>query len=54
MLPAPGIHADLAAPAALSATHEHRPPPNVEIVVGQRERLLDAQATAPQHNDDRA
>jgi len=54
MLPAPRIHPDLPAPAALPAAHEQRPSTRVEVVLGQREGLLDAQATAPQHNDDRA
>jgi hypothetical protein len=34
--------------------HEDRSAPHVEIVLGERERLLDTQPGAPQNDDDRA
>jgi hypothetical protein len=35
------------------AAHQQRPPLLVEVVLGERERLLDAQTGAPQHHDHR-
>ena len=54
LLPAPGVHPDLAAPAALAVAHEQRAAPRIEVVFAERERLLDAQASAPEHDDQRA
>jgi hypothetical protein len=52
-LPSPVIHADLAAATALAAAHQHRASPLVEVRFAERERLVDAQARAPQHDDER-
>jgi hypothetical protein len=54
LVPAPRVHADLAASTALAVTHQQRPPPRVQVAFGQRERLLDAKAAAPEHHDQRA
>jgi len=54
VLPAPLVHPDLAAAAALPAADQDRSAPRVEVVVGERERLLDAQSGAPKHDDRRA
>jgi hypothetical protein len=53
VLPAPPVHADLAALAALAAANEHRAGRAVGIVFGGRQRLADAQASPPQHDDER-
>jgi hypothetical protein len=53
-LPAPAVHPDLAASATLAVKDEQRPATLVEIGLGRRERLLDAQADAPEHDDERA
>src|SRR4051795_485803 len=50
-VPAPRVHADRAATAALAATHEQRAAPVIEIGFGQRERFLYAQAGAPEDDD---
>jgi len=49
----PGVHADLAPTATLAAAHEQRPPPRIEVALAQRERLLNAQPAAPEHDDQR-
>jgi hypothetical protein len=54
LLPAPLVHADLATTPALAVTHQQRPTPLVEVVLGERERLLDAQPGTPQHQDHRS
>jgi hypothetical protein len=54
LLPAPLVHPDLAPPAALAAANHDRPAPLVEVMLGERERLLDAQPSAPEHDDHRA
>jgi hypothetical protein len=51
LLPAPGVHPDLAAPSALSVPHQQRPAAVVEVVVAERERFLNAQPATPEHND---
>jgi len=51
LLPAPGVHADLAAPTALAATDEQGATAPIEIALGKGERFLDAQASSPQHHD---
>ena len=51
LLPAPGVHADLAAPTALAVAHEQRAAPWVEVAFAQRQRLGDAQAAAPEDDD---
>jgi hypothetical protein len=51
---APLVHADRAAAAALAVAHEDRADAWVEVVLGEGERLLDAQAGAPQHHDHRS
>jgi hypothetical protein len=42
LFPAPVVHADLAPAAALAAADQHGSAPVLEIVLGERERLLDA------------
>jgi hypothetical protein len=51
LLEAPIVHADLAPPAALAVAHEQRAAPWVEVALAERERLLDAQGAAPEHDD---
>jgi hypothetical protein len=51
LLPAPGVHPDLATPAALAIAHEQRPALGVEVRFAERERLRDAQAAAPEDHD---
>src|SRR3954463_7113305 len=46
LLPRPVVHPDLAAPAALAAPHQQRTAPRIEVGLGERERLTDAQAGA--------
>ena len=48
------VHADFAAPAALAAPDEQRAAAMVEVGLAERERLVDAQAGAPQHHDQAA
>jgi hypothetical protein len=54
VLPAPVIHADLAALVALPMAHEDRATPSVEVGLREREHLADAKTSAPQHHDERA
>ena len=49
LLERPVVHADLAPAAALAAADEERPAARVEVGLGERERLVDAQAGAPDH-----
>src|SRR3954451_6916889 len=51
LLPRPVVHAHLTAPAALAAPHQQRPAARIEIGLGERERLADPQASAPEHDD---
>ena len=51
LLPRPVVHPHLAAPAALTAPHQQRPAPRIEVGLGERERLADPQASAPEHDD---
>src|SRR4051812_25912481 len=51
LLKAPVVHADLAAPAARAAAHEHRPASRVEVEFTEIERFLAAQAGRPEHRD---
>jgi hypothetical protein len=51
LLPAPGVHANLAAPAALAVAHQQRPAPRVEVALAERQRLLHSQPPAPEHDD---
>jgi hypothetical protein len=51
LLPGPVVHPHLAAPAALAAPHQQRPAPRIEVGLGERERLADPQASAPEHDD---
>src|ERR671911_557425 len=46
----PVVHADLAAAAALAAPHQQRTATRVQVGLGDRERLADAQTGAPQHD----
>jgi hypothetical protein len=54
LLPHPVVHAHLAAPAALAAPHQQRSAAGVEVGLGERERLADPQAGAPEHDDQAA
>ena len=54
LLPAPLVHAELAAFAALAVADQQRAAPGVEVVLCERERFVDAQAAAPEHDDQRA
>jgi hypothetical protein len=51
VVPAPQVHADLAPAAALAVTDEHRPGARLEVVLGDGERLVDAQPRPPQQHD---
>ena len=53
LFPGPVVHADLAAAAALAAAHEDRAAARVEVELGERERFVDAQPGAPEHDDQR-
>jgi hypothetical protein len=54
VLPPPPVHPDLAPPAALAVADEQRAAARVDFVLGERERLVNAQAAAPEHDDHRA
>jgi hypothetical protein len=54
LFPRPVVSADLAAPATLAAPHQQRSAARVEVGLGERERLADAQPGAPEHDDQRA
>src|SRR5215216_1300285 len=54
LLPGPVIHADLAAAAALAAPYQQRPAARILVGLGERERLVDPQAGAPEHDDQAA
>jgi hypothetical protein len=51
LFPSPVVHPDLAAPAALAATHEHGATAGIEVGRAERERFMDAQPGAPKHDD---
>src|SRR5215211_1797343 len=51
--PAPRVHADLAAPAALAVADEHRSRARVEVVLADGECLVDAESRAPEQHDQR-
>jgi hypothetical protein len=54
LFPAPVVHADLAALAALAVTHEQRSATLVEVSLAEIERLSDAEPGPPQHDDQSA
>ena len=54
LLPPPLIHADLPAPTAFTAAHEHRTAAAIEIRLAERERLVDPEPGSPKHDDQRA
>src|SRR4051794_549628 len=54
LLPGPVVHADLAAATALAAAHEQRAAPRIKVRLAEGEGLVDPQARAPQHDDERA
>jgi hypothetical protein len=54
LFPAPGIHAGLSAPAALSAPDEDGAAALIEIAFGKRQRFLDASPSAPRDDDQAA
>src|SRR4051794_21014416 len=51
LLPRLVVHAALAAAAALAAPYQQRPATPVQVGLGERERLANAQAGAPEHDD---
>jgi hypothetical protein len=51
LLPAPLVHANLAAPTALAAPNKQRAASAVQVGLAKRQRLLDAQPGPPQHDD---
>ena len=51
LLPGPVVHADFAAAAALAAADEDCAAAGVEVGFGERERFVDAQPGAPEHDD---
>jgi hypothetical protein len=51
LLPGPVVHGDLAAAAALAAPYQQRTATRVQVGLGERERLADAQTGAPEHHD---
>ena len=51
VLPAPGVHADLAAAAALAVPDQDRSETRVEVVLGQSQRFIDAQPRPPEQHD---
>jgi len=51
LTPCPAIHADLAAAAALSLSHQHRAPGPVQISLGEIERFADPQPSTPEDDD---
>jgi hypothetical protein len=54
VFPAPPIHADLAAAAALAVADEHRAGAGLEVVLGHGQRLVDAQPRPPEQHDQRS
>src|ERR687896_1400707 len=52
LLPAPGVHADLAPAPALAAPDHERPAALLEICLGESERFLDAQPGTPHNHDE--
>src|SRR4051812_34686650 len=52
LLPGPVVHADLAPTTALAAAHQHATASLIEVRLTQGERFVDAQASAPQHDDE--
>ena len=54
MFPAPFVHADLAALAALAVTDEQRTATLVQVSFAEGERLSDAKTGAPEHDDQSA
>jgi hypothetical protein len=51
VVPAPPVLADLAAAAALAVADEYRSGAGLQVVLGQSERLVDAQVRAPEQHD---
>jgi hypothetical protein len=51
VLPAPAVHADLAALASLALAQKDAPARDVEVAFGERERLADAEPGPPQQHD---
>jgi hypothetical protein len=54
LLPGPVVHADFAPAAALAAADEDCAAAWVEVRLGERECFVDAQAGAPEHDDQSA
>jgi hypothetical protein len=51
VLPAPRVHADLAPAAALAVADQHRSRARLQVVLGDAERLVDAQPRPPEQHD---
>jgi hypothetical protein len=51
VLPAPAVHADLAAAAALAVTDQYCSETRIKVVLGQGERLVDAQPRPPEEDN---
>jgi hypothetical protein len=51
LLPGPVVHADFAAAVTLAAADKDCAAAGVEVSLGERERLVDAQPGAPEHDD---
>jgi hypothetical protein len=51
--PSPRVHADLAPAIVLAVPDQNRTATLIKIGLGQRERLLDPQPGAPEHDDQR-
>jgi hypothetical protein len=54
LLPAPGVHADLATAPALASPNQQRAASVIEIALGKRKCFLDAQPGAPHDHDQAA
>ncbi len=51
MFPRPTVHVDLTAAPAVAAAHEHAAASCVEVALVERERFVDAQPSAPKHDN---
>jgi hypothetical protein len=54
LVPGPVVHPHLATAAPLAAAHEQRPRARIQIGLGERKRLVNAQPGSPQHDDQAA
>jgi hypothetical protein len=51
LCPSPAVDPDLATLLTLAVTHKHRAAVRITVSLADRERLIDPQAGAPQHDD---